>query len=450
MINSRPGANSNELVSPENMVDLISDLTTKYVNIWWDCPVEIPPSSRLYSPDEQIEREHNTREMLNSFYGELKRSWGSEQKFIDFVRRSAPLLKLYFQQLFDLDDSQINTLDELGFIDTGLSFVRNSVQIDEEIERRYILQALPNVWVMNLVQLIFQKSILLTNAMTAYSLLYPYTDNLLDDPGIREDEKRVFNHRLEEIINGGQLAVINDHEQVVFSLVDSVLSSYDRDHEKLIRAGLQAIHDAQKRSLELQFGEDSKDGQDTLSISIEKGGVSVVVNGCMVSEAVDQHQADFLFGYGSFLQFQDDLIDVSSDANAGIETVFSQTATRNNLDDQALRLFQYRKRIFERDGFRSIPIPSAVRSIMQRTAELIPIAAAALAPDRFSHDFLHSLEARFPVRFDFLRQERNSFEKTLPKLMARLDGYSTYELVEHADKNLRESRAADIPVTSDN
>ena len=449
MNNSHPGAKSIEVVSPENMGELISDLTTKYVNIWRDCPVELPPTSRLYSPDEQIEREHITKDMLNSFNGELKRSRGSEQELIDFFRRSAPLLRLYFQQLFDLDDRQLNTLDELGFIDTGLSFVRNAVQIDDEIERRYILQALPNVWVMNMVQLIFHNSILLTNAMSAYSLLYPYTDNLLDDPGIREDEKRVFNHRLEQIINGGQLTVINDHERVVFSLVDSVLSSYDRDHEKLIRAGLQAIHDAQKRSMELQFGEGSKDGQDTLGISIEKGGVSVVVNGCMVSDAVDQHQADFLFGYGSFLQFQDDLLDVISDANAGIETVFSQTTTRNNLDDQASRLFQYRKRIFERDGFRSIPIPSAVRLIMQRTAELIPISAVALAPERFSHDYLHSLEARFPVRFDFLRQERNIFKKALPKLAARLDGYSTYELVEQADKNLREFRAADIPVTSD-
>jgi hypothetical protein len=446
---SRPEEKSIELMSPENMGDLISDLKAKYVNIWWDCPVELPPSSRLYSHDEQIEREHITKEMLNSFKSELRRSRGSGQELIDFVRRSAPLLMLYIKQLFDLDDRQLDTLDELGFIDTGLSFVRNAVQIDDEIERRYILQALPNVWVMNMVQLIFHKSILLTNAMSAYSLLYPYTDNLLDDPGIREHEKRVFNDRLEQIINGDQLALINDHERVVFSLVDSVLSSYNRDHEKLIRAGLQAIHDAQKRSLEIQFGEGSKDDQDTLGISIEKGGVSVVVNGCMVSDAVDQNQADFLFGYGSFLQFQDDLLDVSSDANAGIETVFSQTATRNNLDDQALRLFQYRKRIFEQDGFRKNPIPSAVRSIMQRTAELIPIAAAALAPERFSHDFLHSLEARFPVRFDFLRQERNSFDKALPKLMARLDGYSTYEWVEYADKNLREFRAENIPITSD-
>jgi hypothetical protein len=422
------------------MGDLISDLTTKHVNIWWDCPVELPPSSRLYSPDEQIEREHITKEILNTFNSELRRSRGSEQELVDFVRRSAPLLRLYFQQLFDFDDRQLDTLDELGFIDTGLSFVRNAVQIDNEIERKYILQALPNVWIMNLVQLIFQKSILLTNAMSAYSLLYPYTDNLLDDPGIREDEKRVFNHRLEQTINGGQLTAINDHERAVFSLVDCVLSSYDGDHEKLIRAGLQAIHGAQKRSLELQFGGGSKDGQDTLGISIEKGGVSVVVNGCMISDAVDQHQADFLFGYGSFLQFQDDLLDVNSDANAGIDTVFSQTSPKNNLDDQALRLFQYGKRIFEGNGFRSVPIPSVVRSIMQRTAELIPVSAVALAPERFSQEFSYSLAGRFPVRFEFLRRERIGFDNALPKLTARLDAYSTQELVEHADNNLRELR----------
>ena len=142
-------------------------------------------------------------------------------------------------------------------------------------------------------------------------------------------------------------------------------------------------------------------------------------------------------------------MDVSSDANAGIETVFTQTSSLNNLDDQALRLFQYGKRLFERDGFASIPIPAVVRSIMQRTAELIPIGAVALAPERFSQEFLQSLEGRFPVRFDFLRQERNSFKKALPKLTARFDDYSTQEIVGHADKKLRELRTVEHSVTSD-
>lgn len=447
MSNSHHETSSIAFVSPENMGDLISYFTTRYANIWRDCPVELPPSTRLYSPDEQIEREHNTKEMLNSFKGELGQSGGSEQGLIDYVKRSAPMFRLYFQQLFDLDDRQLDTLDELGFLDSALSFVRNAVQIDDKIERSYILQALPNIWVMNLVQLIFQKSILLTNAMSAYSLLYPYTDNLLDDPGIRDEEKRIFIQRLEQILNGHELTAINDHERAVFSLIDCVLSSYDRDHEKLVRTGLLAIHRAQKRSLEFQFGYGSQHNPGTLGISIEKGGVSVVVNACLVSDVVDHARADFMFGYGSFLQFQDDLLDVSSDANAGIETIFSQTGSMNNLDDQALRLFQYRNRIFEQDGFRRFPIPSVVRSIMQRTAELIPIGAVALAPERFSQELLHSLEGRFPVRFDFLRQERIGFEKALPKFTARIDKYSTQELVEHADDKIRELRAVETLVT---
>jgi hypothetical protein len=155
-----------------------------------------------------------------------------------------------------------------------------------------------------------------------------------------------------------------------------------------------------------------------------------------------------LFGYGSFLQFQDDLLDINSDTSAGIDTVFSQISARNNLDDQASRLFQYGKRVFERERFRRILIPSAVRVIMQRTAELIPISAVALAPERFSQEFIDSLTGRFPVRFEFLRRERIGFEKALPKLTARLAGYSTQDLIEHADKNLRELRTVGPSVTS--
>jgi hypothetical protein len=84
---------------------------------------------------------------------------------------------------------------------------------------------------------------------------------------------------------------------------------------------------------------------------------------------------------------------------------------------------------------------------MQRTAELIPIGAVALAPERFSQELLHSLEARFPVRFDFLRQERIGFEKALPKFTTRIDKYSTQELVEHADDKIRELRAVETLVT---
>ena len=42
-------------------------------------------------------------------------------------------------------------------------------------------QAMRNVWIMNISQVLLNVEVKFTNAIFAYSMLYPYTDNILDD-----------------------------------------------------------------------------------------------------------------------------------------------------------------------------------------------------------------------------------------------------------------------------
>ena len=56
-------------------------------------------------------------------------------------------------------------------------------------------QALRNVGIGNTLQLLLDRPVTLRPGLFAYSMLYPLTDNLLDDPGLDGGSKREFNER---------------------------------------------------------------------------------------------------------------------------------------------------------------------------------------------------------------------------------------------------------------
>ena len=62
-----------------------------------------------------------------------------------------------------------------------------------------------NVWIINILQRLKGVDITLSNAIFGYSMLYPYTDNYLDDVNISKEEKVEFNQRLYRRLLGEKL-----------------------------------------------------------------------------------------------------------------------------------------------------------------------------------------------------------------------------------------------------
>ena len=67
-----------------------------------------------------------------------------------------------------------------------------------------------------------------TPAVFAYSMLYPYTDNPLDNPEIDEATKRANSERLARRLRGARLEPVDANEHKVFRLVGMIEGQYPR------------------------------------------------------------------------------------------------------------------------------------------------------------------------------------------------------------------------------
>src|SRR5690606_15866363 len=135
-------------------------------------------------------------------------------------------------------------------------------------------QALRNVWVGNSLQMLLDRPIALRPALFAYSMLYPVTDNFLDDPAVSSARKRCFNERFGARLAGCDVLPIGDERELrADRFVQCVERDFPREEFPAVYSSLLAIQANQCRSL-AQHGGVRLTNADLLEISIAKGGTS--------------------------------------------------------------------------------------------------------------------------------------------------------------------------------
>jgi hypothetical protein len=245
-----------------------------------------------------------------------------------------------------------------------------------------------------------------TPAAFAYSLLYPYSDNYLDDAGIPAEAKAAFNDRFRRRLAGENPAPDNSREQIIFDLVSMIEGQFARTHYPQVFESLLAIHAAQGRSLSLQRRVELAEDIDVVGISVEKGGASVLADGFLVAGSLTPAQQEFIFGYGVLAQLMDDLEDVHPDRRAGRLSVFSQLAGHSPLDDVTNRAFHFGARVLEPIDHFASTNAMPLQGIVQRGAVLLLITLAAQADQFYTRRYLQELQAYLPFRFSFLSECR--------------------------------------------
>lgn len=192
-----------------------------------------------------------------------------------------------------------------------------------------IFQALRNVWIMIAIQIMSEMPVMLTDAMFAYSMLYPLTDNLLDDASRTYEEKSLFNTQLSKRLNGLDVTAYDTQERDVFDMIALIEQQYPRADYPDVYDSMLLIHDAQIRSLNQQYEQlsDSK----ILKLSFEKGAASVIADGYLVLGHLNAQQFSFLTGYGIVLQLADDLQDIEDDRENAHFTLFSSENNKEQL-----------------------------------------------------------------------------------------------------------------------
>lgn len=385
----------------------IRELNHYFIDLWWDGDARLPDLGPRYSPRAQAENEKRLLDFLQT----VEQVRTSPPRSRDDVLAQRALLGAAFRTLAEealgFSGAQLDGLPSQAFADASEAFVQGARLFDPALRAEDIFQAGRNAWTAFGLQWLVGLPVELTPSILAYSLLYPYTDNYLDDPSLPDSSKRTFNERFRRRLAGEALLPENGHEQIIFELVEMIEQQYPRFEFPQVFESLLAIHHAQAKSLKLLQGTAAPGEVDVLGLSFEKGGTSVLADAELVYHRLSEPQRAYAYGHGIFAQLLDDLEDIEPDREAGRLTLFSQVAGQWQLDGLMNRTFQFGHSVL--GGLDNFPIEEPHRELIQRGANLILIEAIGRGSDYFSESYLREIEAHTPFCLSFLREQRQEF-----------------------------------------
>lgn len=379
-----------------------------YVSEWEACSTGMPKYSKTYSHAAKSLKEEKLDQFLKSIQSFRRKKLGKSSRNIDeqaFFRNTRD----FFRDGFDFTDGQLDVMFSDTLLEVTKTFVSQARSFDPDLSFQDIFQACRNVWIMNGLQLILGIPIHLTPAIFAYSLLYPYTDNLIDDPLISGFEKSIFSERFRERLSGKEILPGNKTEKAIFCLVEMIENQYYRADFPEVFESLLAIHAAQTNSLKLIQQKDSISEKEILTICITKGGTSVLADGYLVAGKLSTEQKFFLYGYGAYLQLLDDVQDVEEDGKSGLMTVFSNTAFRKPLDQKLNKTWWFGELVLKSLNSFEGQQMGLFKSLMRKSTKLFIVEAIAQNPKAFSPDYVSEFETRSPFHFAYIRKRRENF-----------------------------------------
>jgi hypothetical protein len=397
----------------------VDALNHHFIDLWWRGSADPPSLGPAYTTHQQAGNEAQLGRLIASLTAAVKhpplnaseRSQARDHMTLQLVDFAGSVL--------GFEDRLLKAIQSWGIIEAAGTFVQMARQLDPDIRSEDIYQAGRNVMSMNFMQLLIGLPVDVTPAVFAYSMLYPYTDNYLDNPAITRETKRDFSERFARRLAGESIVPANAHEETVYVLVGLIEDQFDRLHYPQVFESLLAIHTAQSRSLLLHQKDASPYEIDVLGLGFEKGGTSVLADGYLVAGSISQQQAEFMYGYGAFTQLMDDLEDVQQDLDGGIATVFSQTARHWPLDGLTNRLFELGREVFSSERMACFEGTDAhsLRDLMEQCLNPLLIDSVGRASRYYSQGYLRELEHHSPFRFDVVRKHRKRLGRHLPAMM---------------------------------
>jgi hypothetical protein len=269
-----------------------------------------------------------------------------------------------------------------------------------------ITQACRNAWTACGLQPLLGVPVGITPSILGYSLLYPYSDNYLDQEDISAEAKLRFSERFRRLLRGEDITAANDCETMLRALIELIEGQYPRAHYPHVFDCLLAIHRAQEESIRQQTGNGRCAEGEILRVSCGKGGSSVLTDACLAYGSLSKDESRFAFEWGVLLQLGDDLQDIREDLRRGSVTLFSRaTALGKPLDGLAIRLLNFSKQV----GNRMDHLPhgsTALKDLLKMSWRSLILRAVADSHEFFSAGFLKEVEQYSPFRFAFLRAQQ--------------------------------------------
>jgi len=315
-----------------------------------------------------------------------------------------------FGQQINLPDEYLNTASNQGFINSTRHFIERVKEFDPALKIEDVYQALRNVWIMNSLQIYFGRKVEYTDAIFGYSMLYPYTDNRLDDETEPWQSKYILLNSLKSSLEGRPQPDLAPQEEKLLQLIKIIEKQYDRSIYPGVYQSLLTIFNAQIKSLGQQKALRIPYETDILKISLEKGGTSVLADGYLVNGTLHEAQSDFCFGFGLFLQLADDIQDVKEDGKNNHMTIFSQIAGRYKLDRLANKLFHFISEIVDTKLDSTRKNEKNLQELITKNCFLLILEAIGKNRDYYSQEYYKALQPFFPIRFSYLKTLRKKIQ----------------------------------------
>lgn len=368
---------------------------------WHSCAAPGPAVLPRFSRVEQMAREDEYDRALNLVEDEAKRLRRRPEERDQAQRRIVAAFPRFAKIALGLEDDAIRMLTD-GFLPIGTQFAQWAKRFDPDLAMTDTIQACRNAWTVCGIQPLVGDPMRLTPATVGYSLLYPYTDNYLDDERVASERKLEFSMRFRDRLCGLRIEPRNQQEAAVWAMVRLIEEQFPRQLYPQVYECLLAIHQAQEDSL-AQLKQSRTKVPDVLRLSFAKGGTSVLADACLSHGCLNEAQSRFAFHWGVLLQLGDDLQDVQEDLKNGSATLFSQAARqRIPLDELVRQLLAFSERVA--DQVDQLPDGDpALKRLLRGSWRSLILMAVARSHRFFSQGFLNELEPSSPFRFAFQR-----------------------------------------------
>jgi hypothetical protein len=389
----------------------IAALVEESLDVWHSAPADLPDLGRSYTAPEQNECEQIADSCLAQVDAAMRQLRRRKLAPDEAQSRITAALVELTSYALDLRDPYVDWLLGDGFSSVSTALARQARHLDSSVSVVDILQAARNAWTACGLQVLLGHPLELTPALFAYSMLYPYSDNYLDDVACSREAKLAFSARFRRRLAGESLPPLDPREAIIWSLVEMIESQFARPAYPQVYESLLAIHAAQQQSISQLAIAGRHAVFDVPRLTFTKGGASVLADACLAAGHLDSAAARFSFDWGVVLQLGDDLQDVRSDLRRGSLTLFTQAAAGEPLDTITNRTLHFGR--WAMQSMDRLPAANPVlKELLKRSSRLLLIRSAACANELYTEPYLQQLETWSPFRFEFLRRREQQVARS--------------------------------------
>lgn len=311
------------------------------------------------------------------------------------------------RDIFDFSDLEFDLIRKISDKKVTTQFVERALRFDPDVEIEDVFQAGRNLWIINSLQLLMDLPVELTDSVFAYCMLYPYTDDYLDDKNVSREEKLNFSKRFRLRLQGEKVLAQNKREDKIFRLVSFIEKDWSRDMFPKVYQSLVGIHDAQTRSIGM-VNRRQLSNEELMSICIDKGGTSVLADGYLLKGDLTCEEEMFCFGFGVYLQYVDDIQDLKEDIDGRVKTIFTNAVEDGCIDEYINKTISFGYCLMDRhlNVFTSSNTP-VMKGLMIKSVHYLLMEAVCLNAEYMPDSYLYEYEKYAPFRFDFIREKRD-------------------------------------------